>query len=92
VTQGGAAEGEIRSFRPDVVLLDIGLPDVDGYTLARRFRKNPDMSSLRLVALSGYARAEDIDRALHAGFDRHIAKPANPGELLALIREASHAD
>jgi PAS domain S-box-containing protein len=71
------------SFRPDIGLLDIGLPEMDGYELARRLRAMPEMSRLRLVALTGYGQAEDQQRALAAGFDAHLVKPI---DLVALER------
>jgi PAS domain S-box-containing protein len=63
-----------RSFRPDVVLCDIGLPGFDGYEVARRIRADPSFSPL-LVAVTGYALPEDQRKAREAGFDRHLAKP-----------------
>jgi PAS domain S-box-containing protein len=71
------------AFRPDIGLLDIGLPEMDGYELARRLRAMPEMSRLRLVALTGYGQAEDQQRALAAGFDAHLIKPV---DLVALER------
>jgi signal transduction histidine kinase/ActR/RegA family two-component response regulator len=62
--------------RPDVVLCDIGLPDLDGYEVARALRNDAGLRGTRLVALSGYAQPEDVDRAREAGFDAHLAKPA----------------
>jgi CheY-like chemotaxis protein len=64
-----------KAIQPDVILLDIGLPEMDGYELARRIRK--DTQSMKLVALTGYGRAEDRERAEAAGFDAHLVKPAN---------------
>lgn len=64
-----------RAFRPHVVLCDIGLPDVDGYAVARALRADPALASTYLVALTGYALPEDGRRALSAGFDRHLGKP-----------------
>ena len=61
--------------RPDVVLCDIGLPAMNGYDVARAFRADEALRSTFLVALSGYAQAEDIERAHAAGFDEHLAKP-----------------
>jgi CheY-like chemotaxis protein len=57
------------------VLCDIGLPDIDGYEVARTLRMDEALRSTRLVALSGYARPEDKKRAREAGFDAHVAKP-----------------
>ena len=71
------AEGlaQARKMRPDVVLCDIGLPAMNGYDVARAFRADEALRSTFLVALSGYAQAEDIERAHAAGFDEHLAKP-----------------
>lgn len=69
---------------PDLVLCDIGLPGMDGYQVAREIRARYD-GAVRLVALSGYAQPEDVARALDAGFDRHVAKPPDPGKLEGLL-------
>jgi PAS domain S-box-containing protein len=74
-----------REQRPDVVICDIGLPDIDGYEVARAVRGDPSLASTRLVALSGYAQPEDRQRALDAGFDAHIAKPLAPDGLLGAL-------
>jgi CheY-like chemotaxis protein/two-component sensor histidine kinase len=66
-----------RLFRPDIVFCDIGLPGMNGYEVARAFRADGAFRSIRLVALSGYAQAEDLAKARAAGFDQHLAKPAN---------------
>jgi two-component system, chemotaxis family, CheB/CheR fusion protein len=68
-----AALEAIEGFRPDIVLLDIGLPDMDGYSLAMRIRAEHPRADLCLVAVTGYGK--DIDRLAAAGFDRHIIKP-----------------
>jgi CheY-like chemotaxis protein len=64
-----------RAFDPELVLCDIGLPGMDGYEVARAIRSDPDLAPAALVALSGYARPEDIQQATEAGFDHHVAKP-----------------
>jgi len=64
-----------RALEPDVVLCDIGLPGLGGYAVARSLRSEPRLRTTLLVALSGYAQSEDTERALKAGFDRHMAKP-----------------
>jgi PAS domain S-box-containing protein len=71
-------------FDPDVALLDIGLPDVDGYELARRLRRKGDLQPL-LIAITGYGQAEDRLRAQSAGFDYHFVKPVNVDSLLKLL-------
>jgi CheY-like chemotaxis protein len=73
-----------RSFRPEIVLLDIGLPDMDGYEVARRIRAQPELAGVRLIALTGYGQYEDKQRARKAGFDDHLVKPVE----LALLQQA----
>jgi CheY-like chemotaxis protein len=77
-----------RSFHPHVILLDIGLPDIDGYTVAHRLRGEALGGDL-LVALTGYGEAEDRERARKAGFDRHLTKPVDPDALIALFDAAA---
>jgi CheY-like chemotaxis protein len=72
---GQEALERIESFQPDVALLDIGMPGMDGYELARRLRAIPRLKSTRLVALTGYGQMEDRERAFAAGFDEHLVKP-----------------
>jgi PAS domain S-box-containing protein len=74
-----------RERKPDVVLCDIGLPDVDGYEVARLLRADETLRRVRLVAVSGYAQPEDKQRAKEAGFDAHLAKPTPLAELNALL-------
>ncbi len=74
-----------RRLKPDVVLCDIGLPDLDGYAIARIIRRDEAIGSTRLVALSGYAQPEDRQRAREAGFDEHIAKPSSPADVIKAI-------
>src|ERR1700761_5072879 len=62
-------------FRPDVVLLDIGLPGMDGYEVAQKIRELPGLRDIRLVAVTGYGRSDDRLRARDAGFDDHLTKP-----------------
>ena len=73
--------------RPEVMLLDIGLPDMDGHELARRLRATPDTANALLIALTGYGQSEDRERARQAGFDRHLVKPADLSELLRILAE-----
>ena len=76
-----------RTFRPHVILLDIGLPDTDGYTVAHRLREE-QLGGELLIALTGYGEAEDRERAQKAGFDRHLTKPVDPDALIALFDAA----
>jgi PAS domain S-box-containing protein len=78
-----------RAFRPDLIICDIGLPEMDGYAVARAIRSDPALASVDLVALTGYALAEDQRRAREAGFDRHLAKPAPLEEIEAVLGETS---
>jgi PAS domain S-box-containing protein len=72
-------------FHPEVVLLDIGLPRMDGYELARQLRRQPGMDHALLVAITGYGQPEDRRRSLEAGIDRHLTKPVDPTQLEALL-------
>ena len=79
------------SLAPDLVLVDIGLPDIDGYEVARRLRNNPATSRLRLIAVTGYGTQEDRRSALAAGFNEHLAKPVELESLKMLLSELSAA-
>jgi len=72
-------------FNPEVVILDIGLPDIDGYALARALRERPATADALLIAVSGYGQDSDREKSRNAGIDHHLAKPADLKELLALI-------
>jgi len=85
VADGVEAVASAPVFAPDVVLLDIGLPGIDGYTVAARLREIPETRSSCLIALTGYGRLSDYERALDAGCDHHLTKPAHPEEILRLI-------
>jgi len=74
-----------RSFRPEVVLCDIGLPGMDGYDVARAFRASQSLKGAFLVALSGYALPDDLQRAREAGFERHIAKPPSIEQIAEVL-------
>ena len=71
--------------RPELVILDIGLPGMDGYEVARTLRADPATRGLLLVALTGYGTDADRQRALEAGFDRHITKPLSREALEAAL-------
>ena len=71
-------------LEPDVVLVDIGLPGIDGYQVARQIRSKL-RGGCRLVAISGYGRQKDKERAFDAGYDEHLLKPVDPARLLTVL-------
>jgi len=75
----------VREFHPTVVLLDIGLPVIDGYTLASNLRKNKEYQGISIVAVSGYGQQEFIDRAREAGFDGYLLKPVTLGKMVEVL-------
>jgi PAS domain S-box-containing protein len=77
----------IRKTAPAICFLDIGLPDVDGYQLARQLKAQPETAHARLVAVTGYGQAEDKERALQAGFDFHMVKPVKLTDVLGLLEK-----
>ncbi|MEZ0606059.1 response regulator [Paraburkholderia sp. IW21] len=76
-------------FPPDVILLDIGLPEMDGYEVARGIRATPGFADTSLIAHSGYAGEEHLHRVRQAGFDYHLVKPADVARLNELKRHAT---
>ena len=87
----GAAEAIAMAEQcmPALLFLDIGLPDMDGYALARKLRTMPGTAGAMMVAVTGYGQPDDKARALAAGFDRHLVKPVRLDEVLALVDEAA---
>ena len=81
---GMCALARVRACRPDIVLCDLGLPELSGFDFARAIRRE-HAEQIRLVAISGYARPEDIRRSLDAGFDAHLAKPAQSADIESLL-------
>ena len=75
----------VAAFEPDAVLLDIGLPGLDGYEVARRIRALPQGEKYLLVAVTGYGEERDRERSAQAGFDAHLVKPVDFDQLLAII-------
>ena len=90
---GLAALQAVRARAPDVVLLDIGLPKMNGYEVARHIREQPWGGNVALVALTGWGQDEDKRRAREAGFDHHLTKPVKGAaleKLLATLAPVSH--
>jgi signal transduction histidine kinase/ActR/RegA family two-component response regulator len=82
---GPAALQALKKFKPDVVLLDVGLPGMDGYEVARRMREEALESNLTIIALSGSGQAEDHSQSTQAGFDTHLVKPVHPNLLRSML-------
>ncbi len=76
--------------RFDVVVSDIGMPEMNGYELARALRARPEYGSARMVAVTGFAMYDDRDRALEAGFDAHLSKPVAPADLTRAVMGVVH--
>ena len=76
----------LKAARPDVAVIDVGLPGLNGYEIARRFREEPDADGVMLVALTGYGTPEAVERSLQAGFDHHLIKPVNAEALQEIMR------
>jgi two-component system OmpR family response regulator len=77
-----------NDFRPEIVVLDIGLPGMDGYEVARRLRDRRDFKSIPIVAVTGYGQDEDRARSREAGCSEHLAKPVDPEVLHKLVLAA----
>ena len=82
---GPSALRDVETHRPEVVLLDIGLPGMDGYAVARGLRARPGFRDVMLIAMTGYGQDEDRRQARAAGFDHHLVKPVDPAQLARLL-------
>jgi two-component system CheB/CheR fusion protein len=83
---GRSGIARARELRPEVVICDLGLPGVNGYDVARALRQDEALRTTRLIALSGYGMPEDKQRAIEAGFETHLTRPAPLDQLAALLR------
>jgi len=83
---GEEAIAAVAKERPDLILMDIQLPVLDGYEATRRIRTNPDLNSVPIIAVTSYALAGDEDKARAAGCDGYVSKPYSPRDLLAKVR------
>jgi two-component system CheB/CheR fusion protein len=86
---GAEAVVTARTFHPEVVLLDIGLPGMTGYEVARTLRGSRETSKALLIAMTGYGQPEDVGRAKAAGFDHHVVKPVPLEKILDLVSEGA---
>jgi CheY-like chemotaxis protein len=92
VTHDGSDGLAVASlWPPDVVIADIGLPELDGWSFARELRRNPRACHARLIALTAYDSDRDLQRSREAGFDCHLVKPCDPGQLEQLLKAAAMA-
>lgn len=91
VHHGDEAISTARRLQPEVVLLDIGLPGLNGYEVARRLRKEPWSKELQIIAITGYAMKDDLHKARQAGFNHHLTKPVNVDALQALLANETAA-
>jgi CheY-like chemotaxis protein len=82
---GSGALEKAAWYAPAAILLDIGLPDIDGYQVCRTIRERPHGHDLRIVAVTGWGTAEDRERSAEAGFDAHLVKPVSPQTLLQTL-------
>ncbi|MBL9083738.1 MAG: response regulator, partial [Planctomycetaceae bacterium] len=89
VHEGLGAIDAAMEFAPDVIFLDIGLPGLSGYDVARRLREKPEFARTLIVALTGYGQAEDKRRSREAGFDEHLIKPVAAAALEPLFLRAT---
>jgi CheY-like chemotaxis protein len=85
VGNGRDALTAVNELRPSVAVLDIGMPDISGYEVARQLRQTPMGKSLTLIAVTGWGQERDKLRAREAGFDHHFTKPIDPNILLELL-------
>jgi CheY-like chemotaxis protein len=77
---------------PEFILLDIGLPGMDGYQVARSLKQNGPAIGAVIIAISGYGTSEDRERAREAGIDHHLVKPVDPSALLAMLSRSQAID
>jgi CheY-like chemotaxis protein len=87
VHDGRAAVEAARGQRPDVVLLDIGMPGMSGLEVVRRLREEPEFRNVRIAAVTGFGQEEDRRRTREAGFDEHLVKPVSPQALRRVLEQ-----
>jgi len=85
VYDGHAALAALREFEPAVIFLDLGMPGLDGFEVARRIRQRDELRNIALVAVTGWGQDQDRRRTRAAGFDRHLVKPIDPGKMDAVL-------
>ncbi len=85
VHDGFAALEAAEQFQPEAVLLDIGLPDMDGYETARLMREIPSCKHITIIAVTGWGQEDDREKGRRAGFDHHVVKPADSATLMQIL-------
>jgi DNA-binding response OmpR family regulator len=85
---GRSALEAAHSFQPEVIVLDLGLPDLSGYDVARLIRQDAQLAQVVLIALTGWGQEEHRRRALEAGFDHHVTKPVDLDEFASLLKRS----
>jgi len=90
-TDGAAALESVRSFRPDLILMDIQLPLMDGVAVLRAIRRDPALQGIRVIAVTAYAMQGDRERLLQEGFDGYLCKPIDVATLLSEVRKVLDA-
>ena len=85
VTNPLEALSTAKDFRPEIALMDIGMPGLNGWEVVRLFRQDPLFRSLKIYALTAYSQKEDLQRSHEAGFDRHLTKPISTAQLEELL-------
>jgi CheY-like chemotaxis protein len=89
VHDGQAALKAFETYRPDVMLIDIGMPSMDGYEVARRIRQKSQADGVTLIAVTGWGQETDFQRSREAGIDHHLTKPLDLAKLRALLASVS---
>ena len=84
---GEAGVAAARTHRPDLILMDIQLPGIDGYEVTRRIKADLDLRAIPIIAVTSYALSGDAEKAFEAGCDAYVTKPYSPRQLLAKVRE-----
>jgi CheY-like chemotaxis protein len=91
VYDGSSVLEAALDYRPNVVLLDIGLPGLNGFEVAKQLRRQPALQNAVLVAMTGYGRESDLQRSQEAGFDHHLVKPGDFGKVLQILATVSES-
>ena len=89
VYDGRSGISAALEYRPDLILLDVGMPDMNGNEVAKELRRHQEVAGARIVALTGWGQAEDRRRTADAGFDDHLTKPADPEQIQRILEDVA---